>query len=227
MALDSVQCQAGHIWHNENESCPICDGPAIIGRRLTNAGAELAIMSPSRDPVPYVSSLADILKRWDTTGLVPLEVTEADFMQTITVRHNARTGAAQVQYEKLDGVQTMMILLESVRAVWRDTFKSEVRPILNSGHAKVCIQLVDDTLSVSAGMTGPNQRPGVPPTVDAVVAGGMALAAALLIAERADAGGWDPLAVLLQGIEFYNMKTGGQEGGPPQPQKASDENGNG
>ena len=164
--------------------------------------------------LPYPQGVNDILKRWDEAGLVPMEVTEADFMQTITIRHNARTGAAQVQYEKLDGVQTMMILLESMRAVWRDTFKGELRPILNSGHAKLCIQLVDDMLSVSAGMTGANQRKDVPPTVDAVVAGGMALAAALLIAERADAGGWDPLAVLLQGIEF-------------KLQKVSDGNGNG
>src|SRR3990167_2881506 len=110
MALDSVQCQAGHIWHDESKNCPVCDNPAIVGRRLTNAGPEMVIISPSRDPVPYVSSLTDILKRWDEAGLVPMEVTEADFMQTITIRHNARTSAAQVQYEKLDGVQTMMIL---------------------------------------------------------------------------------------------------------------------
>lgn len=168
------------------------------------------------DLIPYAPNVKDILKRWDEAGLVPMEVTEADFMQMITIRHNARTGAAEVKYEKLDGVQAMMILLDSIRAVWRDTFKGELRPTLNSGHAKVCIQLVDDTLSVSAGMTGPNQRRDVAPTVDAVVAGGMALAAALLIAERADAGEWDPLAVLLQGIDFQVGR-----------QKASDDDGNG
>lgn len=152
------------------------------------------------DLIPKPFDFAALREKWDARGLVPLEVTEDQLIQTITIRHNALTGKGEVKYERLDGVQAMGILVDSIRAVFRDTFKSELRPRLNSGHAKVCSELDGDRLSVAFAMTDPN-NPDLLPQVDPVVASGIAVATALFIAEKADDPNFDPLAVLLQGIE--------------------------
>ena len=150
--------------------------------------------------VPRPIDIDALAERWSTRGLVPLEVTERELIQTITIRHNPLTCKGEVKYERLDGVQAMGLIVASLRDLLQDTFKSELRPPLNSGHSKVCVELNGDELSVAFATSDP-ANPEKMTLVDPVIASGIALAAALLIAEKADAPGYDPLAVLLEGIQ--------------------------
>jgi hypothetical protein len=157
------------------------------------------------DLTPYSPSLGEIVKRWSTAGLVPVEISEADLIQTITVRHNAMTGKGEVQYSKLDGLQALAILADSMAAVWQDTFRSELRPPLNSGRAKVCLQLEDDRLSVSIGTDDP-AHPEIMPSADPIIAKGMLAAVLFGLCEKTSNGQFDPMAALLQGLEFKLRK---------------------
>jgi hypothetical protein len=154
---------------------------------------------------PYSSSLREITERWSNAGLVPVEISEADLIQTITVRHNAMTGKGEVQYSKLDGLQALAILADSMAAVWRDTFRSELRPPLNSGRGKVCIQLEDDRLSVAIGTDDP-AHPDILPSADPVIAKGMLAAVLFGLCEKTSSGQFDPMEALLQGLEFKLQK---------------------
>jgi hypothetical protein len=156
--------------------------------------------------IPYSPSLKEIMKRWDDAGLTPVEISEADLIQTITVRHNAMTGKGEVQYSKLDGLQALAILADSMAAVWRDTFRSDPRPPLNSGRGKVCIQLEDDRLSVAIGTDDPT-HPDILPSADPVIAKGMLAAVLFGLCEKtSSAEGFDPMEALLQGLEFKLRK---------------------
>ena len=155
---------------------------------------------------PYSPPLKEIMKRWDDAGLVPVEISEADLIQTITIRHNAMTGKGEVQYSKLDGLQALAILADSMAAVWRDTFRNELRPPLNSGRGKVCVQLEDDRLSVAIGTDDP-AHPDILPSADPVIAKGMLAAVLFGLCEKTSgAEGFDPMAALLQGLEFKLQK---------------------
>ena len=159
----------------------------------------------NEDLTPYSPPLKEIMRRWDDAGLVPVEISDVDLIQTITIRHNARSGKLLIETSKFDGIQALAILADSMYEVWRDTFRSDPRPPLNSGRVKVCIQLVDDRLSVAIGTDDPN-HPDIRPSADPVIAKGMLAAVLFGLCEKTSNGQFDPMAALLQGLEFKLRK---------------------
>jgi hypothetical protein len=152
----------------------------------------------------YSPPLKDILKRWDDAGLVPMDITPEQITQEIVIRHNPITGKANISYTRLDGIQAVGLSAMAMAQVWRDTFHSELAPRLNSGNAKVCIQLEGERLSVSFGMGGDD---GKQVTADPVVACGMMASALFAVTMRVAGPDFDPMAALLQGLEFKLTKT--------------------
>ena len=164
-------------------------------------------MGPDGDyliPGRYTPAAKDVLKQWHDAGLVPLEITPEQITQEIVIRHNPLTGKADISYTRLDGIQSTGLLAMAMAQVWRDTFHSELAPRLNSGNAKVCIQLEGERLSVSFGMGGEDGKQLI---ADPVVACGMMASALFAVTMRTAGPDFDPLAALLQGLEF-NLRSG-------------------
>ena len=163
------------------------------------------------DLTPYSPPLKEIMKRWDDAGLMPLEVAPEQLIQEIVIRHSPLAGKSDISYTRLDGIQAIGLLAMTMAQVWRDTFHSEPPPRLNSGNAKVCIQIESEKskLSVSFGLGGED---GKRITADPVVACGMMAAALFAVTARAAGGKFDPLAALLQGLEFELQKVSDDDG---------------
>ena len=125
------------------------------------------------------------LARWQEMGLEPVEVASEDAEQRITVTHNAVTGQVEWRTEKLDGVQALGLLAQTMWSMFPVLVKEPGRPKFSSGQARIGVFLDADKLTV-----------GLDPLHDPTVVKG-ALAAALwdVIARSSDdaAGEWSRL----------------------------------
>ena len=103
----------------------------------------------------------------EVRNLTSTEITERDVIQTITIRHNVLTGRINIETKKI-GEQVIGILADAMACLWKDYFKSPIRPPLTSGHARVMIDLDGDSLKIVYGLTDAN-NPDLPPIADAPV----------------------------------------------------------
>lgn len=133
---------------------------------------------------------------WQADGLIPLEVGPQDFRQTITITHDAASGRFEARRDGLDANQALGLLADVMAATWRDGFQEPLRPPLNSGHAKVCIDLDGDKLSMAFGLQD-SQRPDAIPVADPLVAKGMLLAALFGLCAETSGENFNPVDALL------------------------------
>lgn len=142
------------------------------------------------------ADVGKVLKAWQDEGLVSREVGPEDFRQTITIIHDAATGHFDARAERMDAVQALGLLADVMAAFWRDGFRQPLRPRLNSGHAKVCIDLDGDTLSMAFGLQDPQRQHSLP-VADPLVAKGMLVAALFGLCEETSGEGFNPAEALL------------------------------
>lgn len=121
------------------------------------------------------------------TDLKPVEITEENIEQVITVRHNPITGDFKINYSRLDAFQALGLLADAFYWIWTRHIKAAKRPSFNSGNSKVCIQVVGNTMSMAFGTESGDQT-----ISDPVVAKGMALAAWVGLCEKTSEGKFDP-----------------------------------
>lgn len=132
-------------------------------------------------------------------NLTQIEITVRDVIQTITLRHNVITGQINIETKKI-GEQSIGILADAMAILWKDYFKSPIRPPLTSGHARVMIDLDGDSLKIVYGLTDPN-NPDLPPVADAPVAKMMLVSALFGLCEKTNGKDFDPMQALT-GIEI-------------------------
>ena len=132
-------------------------------------------------------------------NLVPLEITDQDVIQTITIRHNAMTGTFDWTIHKV-GEQAIGLLADVMQDMWRFFFKQPLRPKLTSGHARVIIDLDGDALKIVYGLIDPT-HPNLPPMPDAPVAKAMLVSALFGLCENTSGENFDPMSALT-GIEI-------------------------
>lgn len=151
------------------------------------------LIIPSQGVKDFMASLTE-------KGLVPLEITPDDLIQRVTITHNAAAGQFDWKAEKI-GEQAIGLLADVMRDMWVYFFKQPLRPRLASGHAKVCLDLNGDTLSMSFGLVDP-AHPDLPPIADPLVAKAMLSAALFFLSEKTAGGNFNPLEALLGNIKF-------------------------
>lgn len=98
--------------------------------------------------VPGAQSLPEVFEAWTEWGLEPVEVSEEQLRQTITIEHNAATRELTWRVERADGVQALGILVTAMWSMFQQFFKDKKRPRFRSGAARVAIQLDGDRLIV-------------------------------------------------------------------------------
>lgn len=141
-------------------------------------------------PCPPARITADsqaILRQWEAWGLQPTEVAAEDLEQRITIKHNALTQQVEWRTEKLDGVQALGLLAQTMHSMFQYFVKDQARPRFTSGQAKVAVFLDGNRLTV-----------GIDPLHDPLVVKGALLAALWEVMERSTqaqdgAEGGDPL----------------------------------
>lgn len=121
------------------------------------------------------------------TDMKPVEITEENIEQVITVRHNPITGDFKINYSRLDAFQALGLLADAFYWIWTRHIKAATRPRFNSGKSKVCIQVDGDTMSMAFATETNGQT-----ISDPVVAKGMALAAWVGLCENTSEGKFDP-----------------------------------
>lgn len=122
------------------------------------------------------------------TDLKPIEITEENTEQVVTVRHNPMTGEEKISYSRLDAFQALGLLADAFYSIWKNDIKYASRPPFASGKSKVCIQVDGDTLSMAFGTESEGKT-----IVDPVVAKGILLADWVGLCEKTDEGRFDPL----------------------------------
>lgn len=130
------------------------------------------------------------MRQWDTWGLQATEVATEDFEQRISIKHNALTGQVEWKTEKLDGVQALGLLAQTMHSMFGYFIKSQPRPKFASGQAKIAVFLEENRLTV-----------GLEPLHDPLVVKGALLAALWEVMERSTEGGdpWEELFTILTG----------------------------
>lgn len=121
-----------------------------------------------------------LLAQWEAWGLQPTEVAAEDLEQRIIIKHQAHTGQVEWKTEKLDGVQALGLLAQTMHSMFEVFVKGQPRPRFTSGQAKVAIRLDENRLTV-----------GLEPLHDPLVVKGALLAALWEVLERSTEGG-DP-----------------------------------
>jgi hypothetical protein len=135
------------------------------------------------------ANVLETLDEWQDRGLEVRELSKENVRQTIEVDHDPLTGKIDVRYTRLDAVQALGLLADSLYAVWKDGFQGDIRPPLNSGHSKVCVELDGDRLLMAFGTSVDKT-----PVADPVVAKGLLLAALFgLCAEEGEFDSWKAL----------------------------------
>lgn len=151
-----------------------------------------SLITPASGVVTFLDALKD-------QNLVPVEVTQHDCVQRITITHNVAIGQFEWRTEKI--AEGAIGLLADVMAdMWRYYFKAPLRPRLNSGHAKVCLDLDGDTLSMSFGLVDP-AHPESPPIADPIVAMTMMSSGLFFLAEKLAGEDFNPTDALLGNIQ--------------------------
>ena len=157
------------------------------------------LMTSSIARLPSALTIEEFGRLCEKHDLRPTEVTERDVIQTITIRHNVITGQISIETKKI-GEQAIGILADVMVILWKDYFKSPIRPPLTSGHARVMIDLDGDSLKIVYGLTDPN-NPDVLPVADAPVAKMMLISALFGLCEQTGGKDFDPMQALT-GIEI-------------------------
>jgi hypothetical protein len=139
--------------------------------------------------------LQSFVEQLQAAGLTPVELTPQDLVQSISIMHNVGTGRFSWTVHKI-AEQAIGLLAMVIHDMWRYWFKSSERPPLTSGHAKVCIDLDGDILSMSFGLVDP-AHPELPPVADPLVAASMLTAALFFLTERVNGSDFNPLDALL------------------------------
>lgn len=121
------------------------------------------------------------------TDLKPIEITEENIEQVISVRHNPVTGELKINYSRLDAFQALFLLGEAFYFIWKNHIKSATRPRFNSGKSKVCTQVDGDTMSMAFATESDGKA--VP---DVGTAKGILLAAWLGLCDKTSEGKFDP-----------------------------------
>lgn len=93
------------------------------------------------------SSIQEVFEEWKKRGLVPTQVTADQLVQEIHIEHDALTGALTVKRTKIDPLQAMSILWESILVIAQNDLFSEPRTKLNSGNAAIALSLKGDTIN--------------------------------------------------------------------------------
>ena len=122
---------------------------------------------------PDAQTSLDVFAEWRARGMTPTQVTTEDVTQTITISHNALTGALTWATHKLDGVQACGILFAALCDIGEYYFKSKPRPVLSSGKARAFVQLDGNDIQMAAE-----------PANDQPVVRGILVAALLNLLER-------------------------------------------
>lgn len=121
------------------------------------------------------------------TNDLKLTTVAQDTEQTVTVRHNPFTGEEKIIYSRLDAFQALGLLADAFYRIWKDNIKPASRPPFASGTSKVCIQVDENTLSISFGTVTGDKT-----ISDPVVAKGILLAAWVGLCEKTSNGEFDP-----------------------------------
>lgn len=135
-------------------------------------------------------------------NLVPIELTDRDIIQTVTIRHNIMTGQLECKAEKI-GEQVVGLLADAMASMWKYWFKSPLRPKCTSGHARVLLDLDGDVLKIVYGLTDP-ENPELPPAPDALVAKTMLASALFGLCEKTGDSDFDAMSALI-GIKIDNQ----------------------
>ncbi|MCK6629335.1 MAG: hypothetical protein L6R45_29680 [Anaerolineae bacterium] len=146
--------------------------------------------APLHPRTPAVLTTPDsqaLFKQWEAWGLQPMEVAAEELEQRITIKHNALTQQVEWKTEKLDGIQALGLLAQTIYSMFGYFVKGQARPRFTSGQAKVAVCLDGNRLTV-----------GIDPLHDPLVVKGALLAALWEVMERSTqaqdgAEGGDPL----------------------------------
>lgn len=133
-------------------------------------------------------------------NLVPLEITDHDVIQSITIRHNVMSGTFDWRVDKI-GEQAIGLLVDVMADMWQYFFKQSLRPKLTSGHARVVIDQDGDSLKIIYGLIDP-EHPDQP-IPDALVAKSMLASALFGLYEKTAGKNFDPMAALT-GIQIVD-----------------------
>ncbi len=97
---------------------------------------------------PGAQTLPEVFEQWQEWGLEPVEVSQEQLRQLITIEHNALTQELTWRVERADGAQALGILATAMWSMFQQFFKEKSRPRLTSGAARIAIQLDGDRLTV-------------------------------------------------------------------------------
>lgn len=136
--------------------------------------------------VPGASSLAEVMEAWRVKGLTPVQVTDGDVTQTITIKHNAITGKIEWSASRIDGVQAVAVMFSALVDMGEVFFTAKARPPLTSGTARIALLLDGDNVQMMAD-----------PVNDPTVIRGLLSAALLSLIERGKDGA-EQLASIMQ-----------------------------
>ena len=135
---------------------------------------------------PGATKLAQVLEAWKARGLTPVQVTEDEVWQTITVRHNALTGELKWDVDKADGVQAVSLLFSALVDMGEYFFTAKARPRIVSKDTRVALMLEAGQIQMIAD-----------PPDDPVITRGLLVAALLRLIERTETPG-ATLATIMQ-----------------------------
>lgn len=124
---------------------------------------------------PGATNIADVVDAWRARGLTPVQITEGEAVQRITITHDALTGKIDWTASKCDGVQAVSLLWSVLVDAGQEYFKAKARPQLTSGNARIALMLDGDNIQMIAE-----------PVDDPVVLRGVLVAALLGLIEKAD-----------------------------------------
>lgn len=124
--------------------------------------------------VPEATRIAEVLEAWRARGLTPVQVTDGEATQTISISHNALTGELKWTVDKADGVQAVSLLFSALVDMGEEYFRAKARPRIVSKDARVAVMLERGEITMIAD-----------PVDDPVITRGLLVAALLRLIERA------------------------------------------
>lgn len=85
------------------------------------------------------TTLTETLSKWKAEGRLPIEITESDAVQRVTIEYNYLTGNLTWKAERTEGIGSVAMVFHALVDMGRFFFQAPARPKLNSGAARILI----------------------------------------------------------------------------------------